>query len=113
VKADSARAIFPGLSNTAVYAYLAAGRTAEARRILEDIKSRPITPLYALNLAVMYGMLGNNDEYFRWIRFEPHHGWVPWIRVEPKWTTPSIRQDPRFQLEMRRMNLPMPRSAAR
>ena len=109
--ADSARTFNPGLTYTLVQAYAKAGRTEEARRVLAEWERRPVTPIVALNRALMYGALGDNDGFFRWIDYEPHHAWVPWIRVARLWTTPSIRKDPRFQAEMRRMNLPMPRVA--
>ena len=111
--ADSARTLFGGLSYTLVQAYVKAGRLDEARRILADTERRPATPIVALNLALMSSALGDADGFFRWIDYEPHHAWVPWIRVAPLWTTPSIRRDPRFQAEMRRMNLPMPRLTER
>jgi len=110
--ADSARTLFPGLSYRLVSAYTKAGRPADARRILTEWEHMPITPIVALNRALMNGMLGNNDEFFKWIRYQPHHAWVPWIRVIPTWTYASVRKDPRFQEAMRRMNLPMPRLAA-
>lgn len=61
-----------------------------------------------MNRALLSATVGNDDEYFRWIDYAPHHAFVPWIRVMRGWTTPSIRKDPRFQQAMLRMNLPMP-----
>ena len=110
---DSAAKISRTFSINLVHNLVKAGRTDEARRVLAEYEHLPITPIVALIRALMNGELGNNDEFFRWIEYEPHHAWVPWIRVIPSWTTPSIRQDPRFRNEMRRMNLPMPRSVER
>jgi serine/threonine-protein kinase len=109
--ADSSRKLNPGLSFKLAYILGQAGRTDEARRVLDQFERLPITPIGALNRALMHGLLGDNDEFFRWIDYEPHHAWVPWIRVIPGLAPPSIRKDPRFQVEMRRMNLPMPRIA--
>jgi hypothetical protein len=102
-----------GLTSDFVYLLVKAGRTNEARRVLAEFARRPVTPIRAWNLAVMNGWLGNNDEFFRWIEYEPHHAWVPWIRNFPAMAPASIRRDPRFAREMRRMNLPMPRATSR
>jgi hypothetical protein len=61
---------------------------------------------------MMNGYLGNNDEFFRWIAFEPHHAWVPWVRSRT-WTAfpSSITKDRRWTDLMRRFNLPMPRAS--
>ena len=113
VIADSARLLFPRLSFGVAIVHWRAGQPAKARGVLAEVERLPMTPMVALNRALINGVMGNNDEYFRWIRYEPHHAWVPWIRISPGWTTESIRRDPRFAEEMRRMNLPMPRVAQR
>ena len=53
---------------------------------------------------MIYSALGDNDEAFRWLNYEPHHAWVAWVRVLD-WCAP-LRNDPRFPALLRRMNLP-------
>jgi len=105
---DSARRLSPGLSMNMVSTLMQAGRSEDARRVQAEVEATPVTPIGALNRAIIHGQLGDNDGFFHWIEYEPHHAWVPWIRVARNWTTASLRKDPRFALAMRRMNLPMP-----
>jgi hypothetical protein len=44
------------------------------------------------------------DEAFKWLEHEPHHIFVPWVRVLD-WAEP-LRHDPRFPAQLKRMNLP-------
>jgi tetratricopeptide (TPR) repeat protein len=107
--ADSGRKLNPGLTSNLVYSLVKAGRVDSARAVLFTYERTPLTAITAFNRAVMHGLVGDNDGFFRWIRYEPHHAWLPWIRVLPEFAPPSVQRDPRFALEMRRMNLPMPR----
>jgi TolB-like protein/Tfp pilus assembly protein PilF len=84
--------------------YAAAGRTDEARKLLAELKEEEITPWRAFWLAKIYTALGEKDEAFRWLNYEHPHLWVPWIRVWPDFE--PLRDDPRFDDLLRRMNLP-------
>jgi serine/threonine-protein kinase len=83
-----------------------AGRTGEARALLEALESetraRYVSPVA---LATAHIALGNADEAFRWIeqaRLE-RRGWLAYLRVEPIFD--PIRGDPRFGELMDRMGL--------
>ncbi len=84
--------------------YALAGRLDEARKILAELEEKEATPWGAFGLAVLYTALGEKDEAFRWLAYEPHHAWVPGVRVmpcfEPLW------DDPRLKDLLQRMNLP-------
>jgi tetratricopeptide (TPR) repeat protein len=84
------------------YAY--AGRTEDARRIAAELESQEQDPFGAYGLARLYGALGENDDAFRWLAYEPPHAWVPWVAVEPILEIPW--DDPRFHDFLRRLNLP-------
>ncbi len=95
--------------------YLAAGRRADAVRILREVEAEEVTPFGAFQRAWLNSVLGNLDEAFRWWDYEPHHAWWAWIRI---WPPPEIfpgaerlRSDPRFEELMERMGLPMPATA--
>ncbi len=83
--------------------YALAGRTADARAILAELEARPPTSWGALGLADLHTALGNKDEAFRWLGYDPPHGWLPWSRTNP--TLEALRGDPRFQDLLRRLNL--------
>ena len=85
-------------------AYIKAGRIDEARKLLDELNKLKTGPFRAYWKAQIYTYLGENDEAFRWLRFEPHHSWVPWVRVVD-WFEP-LKKDPRFPDLLRRMNLP-------
>ena len=88
--------------------YLRAGRIEEAREIIKEylanIDSIP-SPGEAYGMAHAYRTLGDYDNAFKWFNFEPHMHWVPAVRF----TEDSLfREDPRFKILMRKMNLPDP-----
>lgn len=84
--------------------YVKAGRIEEARKILDELNQLKTGPFRAFWKAQIYAALGENDEAFRWLNFEPHHVWVAGLR-SLDWFAP-LRKDPRFPDELRRMNLP-------
>jgi len=84
--------------------YALGGRTEDARRIAAELEAEEQSPFDALGLAVLYSALGENDDAFRWLAFEPPHAWVPWVAVDPVLEIP--RDDPRFQEFLDRLNLP-------
>jgi hypothetical protein len=54
-----------------------------------------------------YAALGDVDQAFRWLEYEPHHTWTAWIRVLTfNQGLNAMRRDPRFPDYLRRMNLP-------
>jgi serine/threonine-protein kinase len=82
--------------------YAVAGRTDDARRIASELEQQP-SPWNALGLADIYAALGNADEAFRWLAYEPPHAWLPWVSRIP--TLEPLRGDPRFQDLMERLDL--------
>jgi adenylate cyclase len=86
--------------------YAQAGRTQEARRIAAELEA-DVDPLKALGVALIYTALGEEDEAFRWLAYEPAHPWVPWIRTWPG--SEPLHDDPRFQNLLDRFDLlPVP-----
>jgi hypothetical protein len=57
-------------------------------------------------LAEIYAALGEKDQAFRWLEagFKSRFSWMPWIDKNPRFA--PLRDDPRFQDVLRRLNLP-------
>ena len=57
-------------------------------------------------MAEIYAILGEKNEALRWLEaaYEYRHGWIPWIGKIPFFE--PLRDDPRFQDLLRRMNVP-------
>ena len=87
-------------------AYAMAGRSDEARGVLETIKKRPPTAYNMWARAMVHMYLGDADEFFTAIAYEPHHAFVPWVRVEPAMT--RLKDDPRYAQLFARFKLPVP-----
>lgn len=84
--------------------YVAAGRTDEARALLAELNTKKPSPWGAFWRTSINSALGENDEAFRWLAYEPHHIWIAWFRVLDWCPVPS--DDPRFDEALARMNLP-------
>ncbi|MCU0246258.1 MAG: tetratricopeptide repeat protein, partial [Bryobacter sp.] len=87
-------------------AYVAAGRKDEALKVLNELKAQKVIPWTALWLAELNAALGNLDEAFRWVEYPHQHAWIPWMRTGFLTGLKALRQDPRFNAQLRRMNLP-------
>jgi tetratricopeptide (TPR) repeat protein len=85
--------------------YARAGDTARVRAIIEELESRPTTSWTAYGLAMLHAQLGDLDEAFEYLEFDPPHAWLPWIRQDP-WLRPLLEDDPRFMKLLARMRLP-------
>jgi len=86
--------------------YAKAGRRSEARLILAEVEADP-TPWDILFIAEVYAVLGEKDQAFQWLDRAfgpPHHSYLPWIKHFPGFQ--PLRDDPRFDNLLRRMNLP-------
>jgi tetratricopeptide (TPR) repeat protein len=81
------------------------GHRDEAEKILQELEKSEVNSFIALGLAVLNGALGNMDEAFKWLAYEPHHPWIPWVAVIPDWAKP-FRDDPRFEEFVKKLNLP-------
>jgi TolB-like protein/Tfp pilus assembly protein PilF len=96
----------PPRTFTLAIAYALAGRTDEARGVLETMMKRPPTSYNMWARAMVNMYLGDRDAFFTAIAYEPHHAFVPWVRVEPAMT--RLRDDPRYPQLFARLKLPLP-----
>ena len=86
------------------YTYAVTGKRDKAEKILVQLESLDMNNWFAMGLAVMYGALGRNDEAFKWLEYEPHHLWIPWVAAMPMWK--PLYSDPRHGEFVKRLNLP-------
>jgi len=88
-------------------AYALAGRTAEARRLLEELELRRRSSyVHPSSLAMIYRGLGDLEKGLEWwIRGVEEHDMVlvPSIKTEPGYD--HLRSHPAFQALLRKMNL--------
>ena len=78
------------------------GKRAEANRIVSEL--RETSP--PAQLAQACAVLGNNDEAFRLLfRHAAERNGLNYVKSEPRFD--SLHSDPRWQLLLRRMNLPV------
>ncbi len=85
--------------------YAMAGRLDETRAILERIERDAPTPWTAFGRAMLHARLGETEKALEWLRYEPPHAWVPWVRVDP-WMRPSLESGPGFTALLAEMGLP-------
>ena len=91
-----------GLAHT----YALAGRRNEARKIAAELEEEP-KPENALGLTFIYTALGEKDEAVRWAEaaaYKYPHPHAPYLLRATSFA--PLRDDPRFQDLLRRMNLP-------
>ena len=86
------------------YTYALTNHRDKAEKILNELENSEINSWFAMGLAVLYGALGRNDDAFKWIAYEPHHVWIPWVSVMPMWK--PLYNDPRYEKFVKRLNLP-------
>jgi TolB-like protein/class 3 adenylate cyclase/Tfp pilus assembly protein PilF len=85
--------------------YALTGEKEQARALLRQLEMPQTIPATELNIAEMYAELGDLDECFRLLdkrvkdRFIPFQQW----RLDPR--LQHLRDDPRFQMTLQRMNL--------
>jgi serine/threonine-protein kinase len=85
------------------YALAVAGRTAEARKVLHEFERESIS---AGHIALIYVGLGENEQAFDWLEkaYETNNSWLFQLQ-DPIWD--PLRDDPRFEDLLRRLNLPV------
>lgn len=85
-----------------------AGRTAEARKMLAELEKEPTSSWTALWRGTLNASLGERDAAFKWLSYEPHHIWTPWLFSE-EWRVflKPVMGDPRFRDMQRKMNVPL------
>ncbi len=88
-------------------AYAGAGKETEAREVLRQIKEQSeIRYVSPYHLAVVHCQLGEFEETFKLLEeaLAITDGWLVWLGTEPQ--LEPVRQDPRFQEIMKRINHP-------
>jgi len=90
------------------HAYAVSGRTAAARKVLEELNQlRQRRYVSAYFMALPYAGLGEKDQAWAWLEkaYEERASWLSdQFKVDPRFD--SLRSDPRYQDLLRRMNLP-------
>jgi tetratricopeptide (TPR) repeat protein len=86
------------------YTYARSGHTEEAEKIKKEIIESGVNSWQAHGLLMINTALGNNDEAFRWLDYEPHHAFTAWVGVMPEFN--SLHSDPRFKDFLNKLNLP-------
>ena len=93
-------------SASLAHALAVAGRTAEARTILDKLlKARAEGGLSADRIAMIYAGLGDKDKAFEWLgkALDERAYDMVMLKVEPRFA--PLRSDPRFKALLRRMGL--------
>lgn len=88
------------------HAYAIAGRTEEARAILDQLdKERAIRHVSAYHFAVILGALGDIDKAFAWLdrAVDERSPWIGYMGVDPGIGT--LREDSRLDMFFQRANL--------
>jgi hypothetical protein len=87
------------------YAYARAGKSAEARALLSELKEQQRYVSW-YDFAVIYAGLGEKDQAFAALKkaYELRDIRLTIMKVSPVWD--PLRSDPRFQDLLRRISLP-------
>ena len=86
--------------------YAAAGRQAEARKTLADLKERgQQTYVQPIALGMIHALLGEKDQAFDWLQraLDDRSTGLIYLKVDPAWD--GIRGDSRFQELQARVGL--------
>ena len=84
-----------------------AGKTDEAKKILNELKSQPkLDPLSLISLAGTCSVMGEKTEAFEFLEvaYQQRGSWLMFLNVMPAFR--NIRTDPRHADLLRRMGLP-------
>jgi len=96
----------PSVSGYLGFAYAAAGKKADAQRILDEMKElseKQYVPAYSI--AIIYGGLDEKDQAFEWLNkaFADRSFYIALLNFEQ--TLDNLRPDPRFKELLKRANL--------
>ncbi|HNR38738.1 MAG TPA: protein kinase [Acidobacteriota bacterium] len=86
-------------------AFALAGQREQALPLAARLKEHPPD---LFDLAKVFAALGDKDAAFQMLEeaYQKHHTVLPWMRVH-NWEYDPLRDDPRFDDLLRRMNLPL------
>jgi TolB-like protein/Flp pilus assembly protein TadD len=85
--------------------YAKLGRRSEAEEVLRRMDTfTPVVPILSLGYVMLNSALNNKNEAFKWIAYEPHHIWLPWVAVLD-WGS-NLHNDPRFDEFVKKLNIP-------
>ena len=96
--------LYPWWSWALGYTYARTGHIEEAEKIVNGIIESGVHSWKAHGLLMINAALGNKDEAFRWLNYEPHHAFTAWVGIMPEFA--NLRDDPRFKEFLKRLNLP-------
>jgi len=89
------------------YIYASAGQRDEAIRVLGQLTQESMkSELPTIAIALPYVALGEHAQAFQWLdkAYEDRTWDLPYVNVDPAYD--PLRDDPRFQDLLRRMNFP-------
>jgi tetratricopeptide (TPR) repeat protein len=88
------------------HTYAASGRTDDARKMLDALQQRYGEDVESYFLGGIHAALGEKDEAFAWLEkaYDEHSFFLVFLPADP-WFDP-LRDDPRFQDLLRRLNFP-------
>jgi TolB-like protein/Flp pilus assembly protein TadD len=97
----------PSVSGYLGFAYAAAGKKAEAQRVLDELRElskQRYVPAYSI--AIIYAGLNDKDQAFEWLNkaYADRSFYIALLNFEQ--TLDNLRPDPRFKELLRRANLP-------
>jgi tetratricopeptide (TPR) repeat protein len=96
--------LYPAQQSQLCLTYIATGHLEEAEKILSEIEKKEVTPITAYYRVRIYAALGRKDEAFKWLNYEPHHGFVAWLAIDDG--CKSLHGDPRWDEFLKKLNLP-------
>src|SRR5258705_11739418 len=89
------------------FVYAAAGKKAEAQRVLDQLKEsskqRHVPPY---SIAIIYAGLNDKDQAFAWLNkaYDDRSFFIALLKFET--TLDNLRTDPRYKELLKRLNLP-------
>lgn len=95
---------YPIMSFPLARTYALSGQRKKAEKILKEMEEMQDMPFKAFSLVSMNSALGNMDEAFKWVEYEPHHTWAVAYVVMPEFE--NLRKDPRIHDFVKKWNLP-------
>jgi serine/threonine-protein kinase len=103
---ERAAALSPQQRGGLAQIYALAGRTDDARRLAAELESEGPAGLILWDLPQAYAALGDKERALAWVErlFDRPHPYAPHITRAPGFV--SLRDDPRFRVLVRQLNLP-------